>query len=62
MEFGKLESVDHVDWTLPSPDPRTRFYIGAPASEFLFHYARNFNCIELNTTHYQIPTRATLRG
>lgn len=25
-------------------------------SDFLFHYSRNFNCIELNTTHYRIPT------
>lgn len=27
-----------------------------PTTEFLFHYSRNFNCIELNTTHYRIPT------
>jgi uncharacterized protein YecE (DUF72 family) len=27
-----------------------------PQSEFLFHYSRNFNTIELNTTHYRIPT------
>jgi uncharacterized protein YecE (DUF72 family) len=25
--------------------------------DFLTHYARNFNCIELNTTHYRIPTK-----
>lgn len=31
-----------------------------PASEFLFHYSRNFNCIELNTTHYRIPTPDTI--
>jgi uncharacterized protein YecE (DUF72 family) len=26
------------------------------ATEFLHHYSRNFNCIELNTTHYRIPS------
>jgi len=26
------------------------------ASAFLHHYSRHFDCIELNTTHYQIPT------
>jgi uncharacterized protein YecE (DUF72 family) len=24
--------------------------------DFLYHYSRSFNCIELNTTHYRIPT------
>lgn len=28
----------------------------AKSSEYLHHYARFFNCIELNTTHYRIPT------
>lgn len=86
MEFGKLPSVDHVDWSLPSDDPTnqeylksfssreaTQFYIGTPAwghkewigkiyppktktTEYLAHYSRNFNTIELNTTHYRIPT------
>jgi uncharacterized protein YecE (DUF72 family) len=27
-----------------------------PTSEYLVYYSRNFNCIELNTTHYRIPT------
>jgi uncharacterized protein YecE (DUF72 family) len=86
VEFGKLASVDKVQWNTPQQDPltkkfldeqktlaSTKFYLGAPAwgrkewvgrlypektpaSDFLFHYARNFNCIELNTTHYRIPT------
>lgn len=30
------------------------------ATDFLFHYSRNFNCIELNTTHYRIPNRETI--
>ncbi|MES3037126.1 MAG: DUF72 domain-containing protein [Bdellovibrionota bacterium] len=31
---------------------------GTKPTEFLTHYAKNFNCIELNTTHYRIPTEA----
>ncbi len=30
-----------------------------PAHEFLYHYSRNFDCIELNTTHYRIPDEKT---
>lgn len=26
--------------------------------KFLYYYSRQFNCIELNTTHYRIPTRS----
>ena len=33
----------------------------ARSVEFLFHYSRNFNCIELNTTHYRIPTPEMVR-
>lgn len=28
---------------------------GTPQNEFLSHYARSFNTIELNTTHYRVP-------
>lgn len=87
MEFGKLENVDHVDWSLPpedplslpylqrlaNPDKITQFYIGTPAwghkewvgkiyprgtkgADYLRYYAQNFNTIELNTSHYRIPT------
>nr|BDT29075.1 DUF72 domain-containing protein [Bacteriovorax sp. HI3] len=31
-----------------------------PPQEFLYHYSRNFNCIELNTTHYRIPDSKTI--
>lgn len=31
-----------------------------PASKFLYHYARQFNTIELNTTHYRIPTASMI--
>lgn len=87
MEFGKLENVDSVDWTIPVDDPlsiqflnsiqdsraKLKIYFGAPAwgskswdgkiypaktkpSERLYFYSRYFTCIELNTTHYRIPT------
>jgi uncharacterized protein YecE (DUF72 family) len=29
---------------------------GTPRTAFLRHYSRYFSCIELNTTHYRIPT------
>lgn len=91
MEFGKLESVENIDWSLPPEDSltqpfltslntkQTEFYLGAPAwgrkewigrlyppgtrsADFLFHYSRNFNCIELNTTHYRIPAPGMVQG
>lgn len=30
----------------------------AKPADYLFYYSRVFNCIELNTTHYQIPSEA----
>lgn len=86
MEFGKLQNVDLVNWTLPEDDPLAKsflntksnntdlqIYFGAPAwghkewigriypskskaTDFLFHYAKKFSCIELNTSHYRIPS------
>ena len=32
----------------------------ATEKDFLYHYARQFNSIELNTTHYRIPDEATI--
>ncbi len=90
MDFGRLPTVDHVDFSLPADPPGNklllnskasgedfRLYIGAPvwgakewmgtiypkdASEkqFLFHYSRQFNSIELNQTYYRIPSPATV--
>ncbi|MEK7356313.1 MAG: DUF72 domain-containing protein [Bdellovibrionota bacterium] len=34
--------------------------VGTQARDFLFHYSRQFNSIELNTTHYHIPDEATV--
>ncbi|MFK7935578.1 MAG: DUF72 domain-containing protein [Saprospiraceae bacterium] len=33
---------------------------GTKTTEFLYHYTRQFNTIELNTTHYRIPTMETV--
>lgn len=89
MEFGKLEDISFVDWTLPEDDPKNhekftvwkgvehKLYFGSPAwanklwlgkiyppktspDEFLYYYSRNFNSIELNTTHYRIPDQVTV--
>ncbi len=30
---------------------------GTPQKDYLHHYARQFNTVEMNTTHYRIPTR-----
>ena len=84
MEFGKLASVDHIQWSIPQCDPTSlatlnkknssvtvRF--GAPAwvnkkwigeiypakiksNEYLTYYSRSFSTIELNSSHYHIPT------
>ena len=86
MEFGKLEHIENVDWSLPPigedsisyiqnlrASKESEFFIGTPAwgrpewlggiypektkaADFLKFYARNFTCIELNTTHYRIPS------
>ncbi|MNJ96881.1 hypothetical protein D3C87_146150 [compost metagenome] len=86
MEFGKLPSIENVNWTLPPTEAlsleyfkslpaggKTQFYIGTPAwghkewigkiyppkakaTDFLSYYSQNFNTIELNTSHYRIPS------
>ncbi|WP_138994867.1 DUF72 domain-containing protein [Larkinella sp. C7] len=86
MDFGKLPSVDRVDFTLPPDSPFNQtiwdkveptavpeVYIGGPIwanknyvgriypsqtkeRDFLYHYTRQFNTIELNSTHYHSPT------
>lgn len=37
------------------------FPAGSKETDYLHHYARQFNSIELNTTHYRIPEAATVR-
>lgn len=35
---------------------------GTKANQYLFHYGKQFNTIELNTTHYRTPTLATIEN
>lgn len=90
MDFGKLEDISNVDFTLSPDHPHNKrvlclppaaspqIYVGPPIwsnkdwlgkiypstakdKDFLFHFARQFNTIELNVTHYQIPTQTTVQ-
>jgi uncharacterized protein YecE (DUF72 family) len=87
MDFGKLNNIENVDFTLPPDAPQTaeilrglsprthlpHVYIGATgwgmkewvgtyypkgtkATDYLLAYGKQFNSIELNTTHYRIPS------
>jgi uncharacterized protein YecE (DUF72 family) len=90
MDFGKLEDIANVDFSLPfthqfttevltnaAPFPKKEVYIGPPIwanrdwvgkiypssakdKDFLYYYTRQFNTIELNVTHYQIPSDDTI--
>jgi uncharacterized protein YecE (DUF72 family) len=92
MDFGKLEDVSNIDFTLPPNHPDTlpllnRFnsdkasqkevYIGLPVwvnkawvgkiyppgmaeRDSLQWYGKQFNTIELNSTHYHIPSPAII--
>jgi uncharacterized protein YecE (DUF72 family) len=42
------------DWVGPFYPPRT------PSRDFLAHYARRFTCVEINLTHYRIPSPQVL--
>ena len=87
MEFGKLNNIDTVDFSMPAPDtsllsntPASTLTIyygctgwsskdwvghwypkGTKPSQFLEQYAKQFNTIELNTTHYRIPRAETMQ-
>ncbi|WP_448518370.1 DUF72 domain-containing protein [Rhodoflexus sp.] len=89
MDFGKLDDISGVDFSLPPdrtrwealPKPRSnsvQVYIGCPVwackewtgilypttareKDYLRHYSRQFNTIELNATHYRIPDEATIQ-
>lgn len=88
MDFGKLNDISKVDFTLPpdneyntkiltNPAIKTDWYFGPPVwankdwvgkiypyntkdKDFLYHFTRQFNTIELNLTHYQIPSESTI--
>ncbi len=90
MKFGKLASIEGVDFSLPDlgyadlrglsgqPAPRLQAYVGLPRwgskdwigeiypkgtkpAEYLGYYARSFNSIELNSTHYRSPSPDLVR-
>lgn len=44
------------DWVGKIYPPKTK------AADFLEHYARHFNCIELNATFYRMPTKNQIQG
>jgi uncharacterized protein YecE (DUF72 family) len=89
MEFGKLNDLSNLSFSLPFDRPENvnllggvsgeretpRIYIGCTgwamkewvgwvypkgckSKDYLHHYSRQFNTIEMNTTHYRIPTLA----
>lgn len=84
MEFGKLDDLSNVDWSLPpvslgdnastaapqillgSPAWGNKFFVDkiypkdARPEEYLMHYARHYDVIELNTSHYRIPAKSTV--
>ena len=45
----------HKEWLDYVYPPKTK------STEYLYHYTRQFNTIELNTTHYRIPDAATIQ-
>src|ERR1700760_1083365 len=92
MEFGKLQQIEGIDFTLPPDDPITdklwaalapmerehvRAHVGCPVwgrknwigtvyprgtkdKDFLSHYVKQFNCIELNTLFYALQPPAVI--
>jgi uncharacterized protein YecE (DUF72 family) len=85
MEFGKLQDISNIDFTLPDEHVETEAFLSklepiqkpiirvaapvwgtpewkgtwypkkAKPADYLYHYSRQFDSIELNVTHYQIP-------
>src|SRR5882724_4833639 len=92
MEFGKLQHIDNINFSLPPDDPVTellwrelspvqkqplRVYVGGtewgrtswlgsvyPSAtkpkDFLAHYVRQFNTVELNTLFYGLQPPAVI--
>jgi uncharacterized protein YecE (DUF72 family) len=89
MEFGRVSSLEGVNFSLPKDhvsipkvlskgvSKKVQVYCGCPiwtekawlgtiypskakAGEYLKYYAQQFNSIELNGTHYQMPDAITL--
>ena len=59
---NRLSQASSFKLYFGSPAWGNRHWIGklyplkSKNEEFLYYYSRNFNCIELNTTHYRIPS------
>jgi len=53
--FTGAPAWGHREWVGKIYPPKTN------AKDFLYHYSRVFNCIEINTTHYRIPTTEQTR-
>ncbi len=88
MKFGKLSSIEGVDFTIPKINlvnsdtgntSSPKLYLGTTGwsnkewlgsyypkktknTDHLIHYGKLFNTIELNTTHYQIPSTERIEG
>ena len=92
MEFGKLENIESIDFTLPDDHTlsentfkngggnfKANIYIGCPVwankgyvgkvfpkgtqpKNYLKEYCKQFNSIEVNATHYQIPELRTIEN
>ncbi|ALG68198.1 DUF72 domain-containing protein [Beggiatoa leptomitoformis] len=89
MDFGKVKTLQHLDFTLPptplltrhllnaTPPTKPIVYVGCPVwahkawvgrlypatakdKDFLSYYAKQFNAIELNSTHYHVPDKQTI--
>ncbi|MCC9135803.1 DUF72 domain-containing protein [Pontibacter silvestris] len=90
MDFGKLNDISRVDFTLPPNNPdslpllqryqkavKPRVYVGLPVwvnkawvgsyypkgmreKDSLLWYSKQFNTIELNSTHYHIPNLSSI--
>ncbi len=91
MEFGKLQNIEHVDFSLPKDAAGTTLFLShlepkvnkneifigctgwnmkqwvgniyppkTKTADYLEQYAKQFNTIELNATHYKIPNVETI--
>lgn len=91
MDFGKVDSLENIDFGLPpdaqgtaevlkkSKTKKSEVFVGCAKwgrkdwvgkiypektkeADFLNHYAKHFNCIELNATFYRLPTEKQVDG
>ncbi|NIK72990.1 uncharacterized protein YecE (DUF72 family) [Thermonema lapsum] len=92
MEFGKVNDISSIDFSLPPDAAFNRYYLSkaaaahtstswyvgcpiwvqkewvgrwyppqTPSQKYLEYYSRQFNTIELNSTHYALPASGTLQ-